>query len=83
MCEVNILCCTCLLAGTGVTGEGVLLLLTLREGTVGFAGKDTGAPGVAEQPELPSENRGVHRLVLSSRHVFGVFCLDWEGFTHI
>lgn len=61
-------------------GEGGL---TLKEGTVGFAGKDAGVPGVAEQPELQSENRGIHRLVLSSLHVFGMFYLDWEGFTHV
>lgn len=46
MCEVNTLCYdSCLIAGAGVTEEGGLLLLPLKEGTVGFAGKDAGVPG--------------------------------------
>lgn len=52
MCEVNTLCYdSCLTAGAGVTGELWLFLLTLKQGSVGFAGKDAGVPGVAEQPE--------------------------------
>lgn len=40
-----------LLLGQEKQGSYGSFLLTLKQGSVGFAGKDAGVPGVAEQPE--------------------------------